>query len=273
MKYCAKAAIAGFLASLVFMPSAWPWGPIGHRVAAKMAQDNLTTAALTAVHDLLGPETSLVDIATWADEQTEVPDAATWHYINIPITESSYSGKYCQPQGCVVSKINEFRRTLQSSKATKTEKQRALKFLVHFIADLHQPLHVGDTGSRGGNQIQVLFYGQGSNLHKVWDSQIMEHYSKNERVWLWQLTGKASPENKEQWSGGTTEDWATESLQAAKKAYSLPGQETVMRSGSKLGDEYVVRAIPIIEAQLAKAGIRIAWILNEIFQKEESPEN
>jgi hypothetical protein len=265
VKCCTKAAMAGLLAFLVFMPSAWSWGPIGHRVAARMAQDNLTPAALAAIHNLLGPETNLVDIATWADEQTEVANASSWHYINIPITESSYNKKYCQPDGCVVSKIHEFRRTLQSSKASKAEKQRALKFLIHFITDLHQPLHVGDTGSRGGNQIQVQFYGQGSNLHKVWDSQIIEHYSKNERVWLWQLTGKASLEKKEQWSGGTPEDWATESLQVAKKAYCLPGQETVMRSGSKLDNEYVVRAIPIIQTQLAKAGIRVAWTLNEIF--------
>ena len=245
---------------------AFSWGPMGHRVIAKMAEERLTPAALAAIHDLLGSETSLVDIAGWADEQKEDAESSPWHFVNVPITESRYDNKYCQPEGCVVSKIKDFRNILEDPKSSKAEKRIALKFLVHLIADLHQPLHVGDTGSRGGNEIWVRYYGQDTDLHHVWDTLIMKHYSKYEGVWLWEMTGKATLEKTLEWSRGTPEDWATESLQAARKAYSLPGQETVMKSGSKLGDEYTSRAIPIIEEQLAKAGIRTAWMLNQIFK-------
>jgi hypothetical protein len=89
-----------------------------------------------------------------------------------------------RPRGCVVGKIDDFKRVPRDPKASRVEKQRALKFLIHFIADLHQPLHVGETGSRGGNLIQVRFYNRGSNLHRVWDVQIMERHSDSEQAWI-----------------------------------------------------------------------------------------
>jgi hypothetical protein len=153
-----------------------------------MSEERLTPAALTAVHDLLGPGASLADVSTWADEQREVKGTGPWHYFNVPISESRYDPKYCQRCGCVVSKIEDFKRVLADPKAGRAGNQQALKFLIHFIADLHQPLHVGDIGSRGGNDIQVRFFGAGSNLHCEWDSQIMERHTKNEQVWLWDLT-------------------------------------------------------------------------------------
>jgi hypothetical protein len=152
----------------LFIPSAFSWGRIGHRVAARMAEERLTPAASAAIHDLLGPEVSLADISTWADEHRN-PRSGAWHYVDVPITESRYNPRFCPANGCVVSKINDFRQVLQDPKAGKTEKLQALKFLIHLIEDLHQPLHVGDTGSRGGNSIQVRFYNRGSNLHRVWD--------------------------------------------------------------------------------------------------------
>jgi nuclease S1 len=266
MKNRITAFIALIFTALQFSPSAWPWGHIGHRVAARMAEDRLTPHALKAVHNLLGPGVSLADISTWADEQHEIPGSGPWHYVNVPITESRYDPKFCQSGGCIVSKIEDFKRVLQDPKAGKTEKQQALKFLVHFIADLHQPLHVGDTGSKGGNLIQVRFFNVGSNLHRVWDSQIMERHTENEQVWLWDLTFVANPRMVQEWSKGTPEDWATESLQIAKKAYCLPGTKTVMESGTKIDAEYCQLTLPIIQKQLAKAGIRIAWTLNEIFR-------
>jgi hypothetical protein len=93
----------------------------------------------------------------------------------------------------------------------------------------------------------------------------MERHTKNEQVWLWELTHYANPQKVKEWAKGSPEDWATETLQAAKEAYCLPGTKTVIRSGTRLGDEYCRFALPIIQKQLAKAGIRIAWMLNEIF--------
>jgi hypothetical protein len=154
---------------------------------------------------------------------------------------------------------------LRDPKAGRVEKQRALKFLVHLIADIHQQLHVGDTGSRGGNLIQVRFYNVGSNLHRVWDAQIMERHTEDERVWLWDFDFLANPKIVAEWSKGTPEDWATESLQVAKDAYCLPGTKTVIKSGTKLGDEYYRWALPIVQKQLAKAGVRLAWMLDEVF--------
>jgi len=258
--------IVATLALCLSIPSAWPWGRLGHRVMAEMAQDRLTPRALAAVHELLGPGVSLADISSWADENREMPGTAPWHYVDVPITEARYNPRYCPSGGCIVSKIGDFVRVLENPKAGKAEKEQALKFLVHFVGDLHQPLHVGDTGSRGGNSIQVRFFNQGSNLHRVWDSQIMEYHTENDKVWLWDLNGVTNPKLAAEWSKGTVEDWATESLELAKQAYCLPGTKTLITSGTKLSDEYCRYALPVIQLQLAKAAVRLASLLNQIFR-------
>jgi hypothetical protein len=231
-----------------------------------MAQDRLTPRALAAVHELLGPGSRIEDAAIWADEQREIRGSELWHYVNVPITESQYDPKYCQPGGCIVSKINEFRRILQDPNAGMIQKKQSLKVLIHLIADLHQPVHVGDRGDRGGNLLQVLFFNRGSNLHSVWDSKIMERHTNNAQVWLWDMTFQANPRMVAEWSKGTTENWANESLLLAKAAYRFPGSQTMIRSGTKLGNEYCAFALPLIQQQLAKAGIRLAYVLNGIFK-------
>jgi nuclease S1 len=253
-------------AAFIVAPSAWPWGPLGHRVASRMAEDRLTLTALAAVHNLFGPGMSLAPISNWADEQQDFPAGFSWHHVNIPLTESRYDPKYCQSGGCVVSKIEDFKHVLRNPKASKAEKQQALRFLVHLIEDLCQPLHIGDSGSKGGNLIQVRFYGMGSNLHRVWDSQIIERHTTDERVWLWDLNGVTNPKLAAEWAKGTPEDWATESLQIAKRAYCLPETNRVMKSGTRIGNDYCSMALPMIQKQLAKSGIRVASVLNEIFR-------
>ena len=169
-----RALASSALIALLLSPTTLlAWGRIGHHVAAMLAESRLSPAALAAVHSLLEPGQSLADIATWADEQREVPGSGPWHYVNVPLSEPRYDPKFCQPGGCVVSKVEDFKRVLFAPKVSRADKQEALKFLVHFIEDLHQPLHVGDTGSRGGNLVQVRFFDVGSNLHRVWDSQII----------------------------------------------------------------------------------------------------
>jgi hypothetical protein len=244
----------------------WAWGRIGHRTAARMAESRLTPSALAAVHALLGPGVSIADASTWADEQQEIPEAHRWHYVNIPIQEMQYSSRYCQPGGCVVSKIEDFKRILQDPKTGRLQKQQALKFLIHFVADIHQPLHVGDHKDQGGNLLQVRFFGIGTNLHRVWDAEVIERHTKNERVWLWDFDFIANPRMVVEWSKGTPEDWANETLKVAKEAYCLPGTRTLIKPGSRLGNEYYSFALPVIQKQLAKSGIRIAFVLNEIFR-------
>jgi hypothetical protein len=244
--------------------SVWAWGPMGHRVAARFAEERLTLRALAAVHQLLGPGVTISDASVWADEEREIPGSQSWHYVNVPITAPRYDPRFCQPGGCVVSRIEYFKRILADKGAPNAERQQALKFLIHLIADLHQPLHVGDNNDRGGNLLQVRFFDIGSNLHRVWDSGIIEHHTMNEQVWLWDLTFVANPKMVVEWSRGTPEDWATESLLIAKSAYRLPGSQTIVRPGTRLGAEYCNFALPIIQRQLAKAGIRTAFILNGI---------
>jgi nuclease S1 len=266
MKNAFPSAAALILAILFFSPSAWPWGRVGLQVASQMAEERLTPAALKAVHDLLGSGVNLADISTWADEQRNMSTNSQWHYIAIPITESRYDPKFCQLDRCVVSKIEDFQRVLRNPKAGREEKQKALKFLVHFLEDLCQPFHVADNNTKGGNLIQVSFYGIGSNLHRVWDSQIIEKHTKDKRVWLGELNGVTNPKLAADWSKGNPEDWATDTLQIAKLVYCLPGTNTIMPSGTEIVDEYCKIALPLIQKQLAKAGVRVAAVLNEIFK-------
>ena len=263
----ARFCTAVVLLVVSMMPDpALAWGRIGHRVAARMAQDRLTLAALAAVRGILGPGVSLADASTWADGQREIEESYRWHFVNVPISADRYDSRYCSPKGCVVSKIEDFRRILQDPKAERTQKQQALKFLIHLIGDLHQPLHVGDNNDQGGNLLQVQFFGMGSNLHRLWDSRVIESHTKNEKVWLWDFDFVANPKMVSEWSKGTPADWATESLRIAREAYCVPGSDKRIRSGARLGDEYYRFALPVIRTQLAKAGIRIAFVLNAIFR-------
>jgi nuclease S1 len=249
--------------TLLFAPGLlWPWGRVGHRASALLAESRLTPAAAAEIRRLFEPGETLADVSTWADQQREVPGTGPWHYVNVPITASRFAARFCQPEGCVVSKIEEFRQVLLDPKATRTEKQRALRFLVHFLQDLHQPVHVGDNGDRGGNLLQLRFFDLGTNLHRLLDSQIIDRYSQDEAQWVQELNALATPAKSAQWSRGSLGDWATESLEEAKLLYREPGSENLMGSGTKLGEEYYRFALPIIRMQLARAGIRLALTLN-----------
>ena len=253
-----QAGIVTILAPLFAPGLLWSWGRTGHRVSAMMAESRLTPAALAAVRSLLEPGESLADASTWADEQREVPRSGPWHYVNVPISEPRYDPRFCSPEGCVVSKVEDFERVLSDPRASRAEKQQALRFLVHFIQDLHQPLHVGDTGSRGGNLVQVRFFDVGTNLHRVWDSAVIEWHSTDEANVAAGTERLATPQMAAAWSKGSVEDWATESLAEAKLAYCLPGTDRLIGSGTKLGEEYCRFALPIIQLRLAQSAVRLA---------------
>jgi nuclease S1 len=259
----AAIAAAGLLAAT---GPAWGWGRVGHRVAARVAETRLTPAARAVVRELLESGESLADASTWADEhRREMPESAPWHYVNVPITADHYDRRYCPEAGCVVSKIDDFRRVLADPMAPRAERQKALRFLVHLVQDMHQPVHVGDRGDRGGNDLQLQFFGQGTNLHRLWDSGMIERHDPDEAAWYREVNALATPDRAAEWARGWAPGWADESLAAAKNAYQLPGTGRLLKPGDKLGQEYLDAGLPVVRLRLAQAGTRLASVLNGIF--------
>lgn len=248
------------------------WGPRGHRVAGRVAEARLTPKAKAAVKALLEPGESLADASTWADDfRDQVPGSTPWHFVNVPITEERYHARYCDDRrGCVVDKIREFRKTVVDKTQPIKKRREALRFLVHLIEDLHMPLHVGTReergrSDRGGNNLQVQFFRRGMSLHRVWDTGLIEEHSRDENRWLREVNAEATSENARAWSKGTLEDWATESLEAARKAYENPETLRPIREGDRLEREYLDQHLPVVRKRLAQAGTRLASVLNGLF--------
>ncbi|MDR3635224.1 MAG: S1/P1 nuclease [Isosphaeraceae bacterium] len=266
----AHMALVGALAlSAAAVSPARAWGPHAHRIATRIAEERLTPEARAGVRALLRQGDTLVDIANWADHEGHdaVLGSAPWHYVNVPITSARYQPADCPAGACVVEKIKHFRGVLANRRAPKADRARALLFLVHFVEDVHQPLHVGDNGDRGGNLTQIQFRGEGTNLHRLWDSDIVNAVSRDERQWARRIEPLLSPDNVRAWSRGTVEDWTNESLQDAKAAYHFPaGAKDPLPSGTSLENDYVAFAQPVIERRLAQAGVRLANELNALFR-------
>jgi hypothetical protein len=250
-------------------PPVWAWGGLGHRLTARIAERYLNPKAKNAVAALLEPGESLADASTWADDhQRAIRGSAPWHYVDVPLDQDRYDARFSgedPKKGCIVEKIREFRTILKDPGRSVEERRFALRFLVHLLGDLHQPLHVGDNHDRGGNDTQVRFFDRGSNMHKVWDSDLIEHAGREEDFWLADLFNEMDSErNRAGAQRGTVEEWATESLLAARVAYLVPGTKTQIKPGERLGDEYQEANLLVVKWRLYEAGVRLAMVLNEI---------
>src|SRR5712692_5690151 len=164
---------------LIAPSSVLAWGPNGHRIVGRIAANHLTAEAAVAVASLIGPE-SLDQAATWADEirndpnwQPPLKNPSPWHYISIDDGETLETTAR-DPDGDVLEAIGRFSAVLRNAQATRPAKQEALRFLVHFVGDVHQPLHVGRRADRGGNGTKVTWLRNATNLHAVWDYQIID---------------------------------------------------------------------------------------------------
>jgi hypothetical protein len=245
----------------------WAWVRLGHRVISRIAEKHLTPNAKAEIIALLEPRELLADASTWADEKRgRLPKTAPWHYVDVPLDEPRYDPKFSgdvSSKGCVVDKINEFRRTLKDASKSVEARRFALRFLIHCVEDLHMPMHVGDNGDKGGNRTQVRFYDRGTNMHALWDTLMIERVSKSEDAWLNDLAALDTAENRTEWIKGTVEDWATESLLAAREAYQDPATGLRLKAGTKLADVYQKKSLPVVRRRLSQAGVRLAMVLNE----------
>lgn len=235
------------------------WGPTGHRTTGKIAENHLTKKAKRKIDKLLKGE-SLAFVSTYADQiksDRKYNKYYTWHYVNFPVG-GTYEASEKNPKGDIITGINHCIKVLKDKKSSEEDKRFFLKMLVHLVGDLHQPLHVGRAEDKGGNTIQVRWFSKGSNLHRVWDENMIEEWnmSYDELAKNAQDLSKAQIKAIEE---GSVIDWMYESRKLAEEVYKS------VKPGQKLRYRYSYDYFPVVRQQLQKGGIRLAKILNDIF--------
>ena len=248
------------------------WGFTGHRTIGEIAYNHLTPQAKQAVQELLGDQ-SLADAATWADQVRNDPEysgTASWHFINVPL---GLSFDQFQQQVANTDKMNVYTALLKEEKAltdpasTHEQKIAALKFVAHFVGDIHQPMHVSRAEDKGGNTIQVQYDGQGTNLHALWDTKLLEHAGLNYQQLAEKYDQPTAAEIKK-WQSDAPILWAWESYQISTQVY----EEIAAMKGNNIDNAYYEAHIPVIESRIEKAGIRLAGVLNELFKNAKPGE-
>ena len=252
------------------------WGANGHRITAEIAERHLTDETRAAIYELIG-DTSLAQIATWPDEIRSNPAwsyAAPWHFITLEDTLAQYAtGKEryeaikARSRGNVVEAMKHFERMLKQP-GDRAKRAIALKFLVHFVGDVHQPLHVGRGGDLGGNRVTVHSFGESSNLHSVWDSGLIES-EKLSFTEFADFIDHASDATRAEWQQTTCIDWMNESFDLRDQVYSLNDLSGhADRDGRlNLSYAYAYQAMPTIRERLAQGGVRLAALLNAILDE------
>ncbi len=253
-----------FLFGLVAQP-ALAWSPQGHQVIAAIAAKELTPAARTQVAALLGGEALIVLDSSWADEvRTDRPETSPWHYVNIPIGSTGYDARRdCRANNCVVAQISRNARLLADPRNSRSAKTEALRFLIHFAADVHQPLHAADRHDRGGNDIQVRMGAKRLNLHQIWDQDVVAVQGRDAVRLASDILARLTPAQKAQMRSGTPEDWANQSFALASREIYAP---LATRGRITLPPDYARKQSGLARLQMARAGLRLAALLNGIFR-------
>jgi hypothetical protein len=249
---------------LLFFPNnGMTWGVEGHRLVARIAEGLLTDAANAKVQTALAPGESIDALASWADDVRRTrKETEPWHYIDIPILSNGLDMKRDCPAGdCIIAKIEEFRKVWGDPSVPRERRREALLFLVHFVGDLHQPLHCATANDKGGNDVKLSFDSQNTNLHSLWDSGLLRRMPEEEQL-LMVLCRDLTAKRMKKWSRGTVEDWAEESFRAAQRAVYHNLSQTA-EGAIEPGTSYEQQAETVIRRRLEQAGVRLAAILNE----------
>jgi len=252
-----------FVLSIVLLLILVSWGGVGHKTIATIAENHLTPAAENSVKALLGDQ-NITDIASWADEVRNTPEykqTGPWHYADLPLgyTYDQFAAAVRQ-QGAdnVYGAILHCEEELKSNTTSNEQKAIALKFLVHFIGDCHQPMHVSRAEDKGGNTIQVVFNGKPMNLHSLWDSGLI---SREGRTFdqMAKDYDTATPADISKWQSTDPMQWLWESYRLSTRIYAD------VEKNKQLDDTYYQANIPIVQQRIEMAGIRLAGELNKIF--------
>lgn len=257
-------------AAIALTPSpAFAWGKTGHRVVAAIADAQLSGLARAHVKALLGPAESLEEAANWPDEMKSAPTtfwqktASPWHYVTLNGTLYDEAPS----EGDALEALNRFSATLRDPNASLEEKQLALRFIVHLVGDLHQPLHVGKCCDRGGNEVKVRWFGRDLNLHSVWDSALVDEQQYSFTEYAAKLKRHTSNDDVIAWWDINPRDWISESAQIRETIYPKPPSDP--KKVPELSWSYVYEFTPVMERRLSQAGVRLAAYLNAIYAEPQ----
>lgn len=258
-----KSLLRIFLA-MAMMPvalSVLAWGQKGHDVTACIAERHLTPATRAAVDSILEGR-SLIYWANWLDNASHTPEYAytkTWHYRNVD-ADKTYFTQPKHPSGDIVEGIRYSIKVLADTAQTQANRAFALKMLTHFLGDLHQPMHLGHATDYGGNTIKVKYFGRDANLHGVWDTSLVESAHKwSYTEWADQID-RASLREQRAAVASSIDDWAKQSIEIANAIYEHTP------AGASMSYDEVAQWTPVIERQFLAGGLRLAALLNTIFQ-------
>lgn len=259
------------VAALSLAPApAFAWGKTGHRVVAAIADTQLSGLARAHVREILGGAESLDEAANWPDEMRSAPGefwqktATPWHYVTL----NGIVYDHAPPQGDALQALARFRSVLQDPKASVADKQLALRFIVHLVGDLHQPLHAGKCCDKGGNDVKVSWFGKPTNLHAVWDAQLVDEEQLSFTELATKLERHISNQDVLDWWDINPRDWVSESGEIRDTVYPQGPKPKKGKKGKDLPElsyGYVYKFTPVMERRLSQAGVRLAAYLNDVF--------
>jgi len=246
-----------------FASQALAWGEQGHETVGEVAERQLRPAARAEVARLLSgePRPTLAGVANWADEvraaESGSERTSRWHYVNFKAGDCNYvPPRDCPDGNCVIAAINRNFLALADRRRPDNERRDALKFLVHFVGDVHQPLHASPLDDRGGNEYQISYRGKGDNLHGVWDRLILQQGARSPADHAEALGRQPPlPADPTRRSDRPAVDWALESCRLIASAAIYP-------AGHVIDDAYLNTHRALVEQRLRQAGARLADMVN-----------
>lgn len=233
------------------------WGPTGHRVVGAVAEDYLTRKARVRLARILDGQ-SLAMASTWMDEvrsDAAYDHMADWHWVTIP-DGMTYADTEKNPAGDIIATLNRVIDELREGSLTAAEERERVLILIHLVGDLHMPLHVGNGNDRGGNDTRVSWFSRSSNLHRVWDADMIDDTRLSYTEFAASLK-RPSDQQVRQWQQSGILVWAEENMSYRNQIYKV--------GDGRLGYRYSYLNMPTVRQRLLQAGIRLAGILNTIY--------
>ena len=234
------------------------WGVEGHHVVARVAQSRLTPRALAEARRLLGGQ-NLEDVSTWADDiRRGRPATAPWHYVDIELGDTSYvPARDCPNGACAIAAVNTQLAILADRNRSDSARAEALRWVIHLVGDIHQPLHGSDNHDKGGNAIHVTYRGNPVNLHSLWDTGLPRTLGNEDAIVDRIDAELAHRTDLDSLAASTPVQWAMESHDIAKRmVYGM------LPPSHALDSAYVATAQGVIVERLLRAGVRLAAVLN-----------